>query len=221
MGVSWQVLRSTQCLHQHRHATFGPSTKYPNVTLSNNHSIHRFGDHQTNHSSFATYYTCMIHTYPMIKMYVSQGPVQFRSLLLCFDICLRTPDSEDWNLMQSSEFCIFSMLVEYRPNWCSFDWWMIFSPADPQLADSEGHLKVGKVICMYLHTGWTKKKWDLKNNCFHSISLLFLLHYWALLGPTRPYWALLGPTRPYWALPGLTRPYLVSQLVRHQMRKRV
>ena len=28
---------------------------------------------------------------------------------------------------------------------------MIFSPADPQLADSEGHLKVGKVICMYLH----------------------------------------------------------------------
>ena len=113
--VSWQVLSSTQCLHQHRHATFGPSTKYPNVTLSNNHSIHRFGDHQTNHSSFATYYTCMIHTYPMIKMYVSQGPVQFRSLLLCFDICLRTPDSEDWNLMQSSEFCIFSMLVEYHP----------------------------------------------------------------------------------------------------------
>ena len=51
----------------------------------------------------------------MIKMYVSQGPVQFRSLLLCFDICLRTPDSEDWNLMQSSEFCIFSMLVEYHP----------------------------------------------------------------------------------------------------------
>ena len=57
------------------------------------------------------------------------------------------------------------------------------------------------------HTGWTKKNGDLKNNCFHSISLLFLLHYWALLGPTRPYWALLGPTGPYWALLGLTRPY--------------
>ena len=75
--------------------------------------------------------------------------------------------------------------------------------------------------CPQHTTGWTKKKWDLKNNCFHSISLLFLLHYWALLGPTRPYWALLGSTGPYWALLGLTGPYrallgltqLVSQSV--------
>ena len=93
----------------------------------------------------------MYDTYPMIKMYVSQGPVQFRSLLLCFDICLRTPDSEDWNLMQSSEFCIFSMLVEYRPNWCSFDWWMIFSPAAHSSLTVKAISKLEKLFaCIYI-----------------------------------------------------------------------
>ena len=50
-------------------------------------------------------------------------------------------------------------------------------------------------VIINIHTGWVKKKCDLKPAW---------KAYWALLDLIWPYWALLGITRSYWALLGLT-----------------